>query len=120
AAFEGRLDGVPVFLSLPADIGSTVILDGHAVTRHQPSLVPAGSGIPRRNSSTASGLPPAFCSRISRTAPLPQATDRPSSSTSPALPAPSASSDVRTLILSGLPFTTASVHAPGKGDRPRM
>src|SRR5690606_27536100 len=118
--FQRRLHGMAVFLPLPADIGGAVIFDGHPVTRHQPSLVPAGSGMPRRKSAASSGLPPAFCSRVSRTAPLPQATARLSSSTSPGAPPPSVLSEPRILMRSGFPLRSTSIHAPGKGERPRM
>ena len=48
---------------------------------HSLSAVPAGTGCPRRNASAAIAGRPASCTRVSRSAPLPQATVSRSSST---------------------------------------
>jgi hypothetical protein len=77
------LDRRMIILALPAGIAGAVILDIEAVARHQPITVPCGTGVPRRNSSAASGLPPAFCKVRSRMAPSPQAIVSPSSSAVP-------------------------------------
>src|SRR3546814_7246636 len=52
------LHEMAILLPLPADIGVAALFDGYAVTLHQPSLLPTGSGMPRLNSATSSGLPP--------------------------------------------------------------
>ena len=55
--FHRRLDGTlhrgQSGLGLKAPIGSTIIFDDELVARHQRSVVPAGRGKPRRNSSAS-------------------------------------------------------------------
>ena len=84
------------------------------------SLVPFSIFKPRRNSSAVTGLPPARCNSVRRTAPSAQATVSRSSMTSPGAPAPSAGAERSSFSRSALPPSTISHQAPGKGDRPRI
>ena len=68
------LDGAAVLLPLPADEGAAVIFDGELVARHRQPRRPSGARRPRRNSAAVTGLLPARCTSVRRTAPAPQAT----------------------------------------------
>src|SRR5580704_3186561 len=104
-------------LDLPAGKRRAVIFDGEFVARHpQPTLAPALTGVPRRNSSEAIGCLPARCTCVSRMAPSPQAMVRRSSSAVPDFPLPSPLVE-RSALMRALPISN---QAPGNGDSPRM
>ena len=76
-ALHRRLAG----LGLKAVVGRAVVFDRETIAGHQPSWVPAGTVKPRSISSADCAALPGRCTRVRRTAPVPQATVRASSST---------------------------------------
>ncbi len=76
-ALHGRLIG----LGLKAVVGRAVVFDGEAIAGHQPRTAPAAMGKPRSISSADCAALPGRCTRVRRTAPVPQAMVRASSST---------------------------------------
>lgn len=85
--FQRALHRGAVALALPAEEGAAVIFNGQAVA-HQASCVPAGTAKPFSKSSASIALPPARCTLRRRSAPLPQAMVRASSSVVPGAPLP--------------------------------
>src|SRR5262249_55753298 len=121
---------IPVLLQLLDDLGLIRLPEGAGVElkhgfrvgrrlfaddaiRHA-SLRPCSMRTPRWNSSAVIWPFPALCKRVSRTAPLPHATSRLSSSTSPGAPEPLSCRACRTLMR----CPSSSNHAPGNGDSP--
>src|SRR5690606_36822385 len=68
-------------LGLKAVVGRAVVFDRETIARHQPNTVPVATGKPRSISSADCAALPGRFTRVRRTAPIPQATVRASSST---------------------------------------
>src|SRR5208282_5731449 len=82
SGFQDFLHRKPVSLALPADQAGAVIFERQLVAGHG-RIVPGGMAKPRRKTEDSSAARPARCSRISRSAPWPQAIARVPSSTVP-------------------------------------